>query len=144
MLAAALAYEIQCRLCDAASLRKNGFDHVNCGLVSSTLAAAKLINLTEEGITLALNIAINDHIALRQARSGKLSEWKGIAFANVSQNAVVASELAKEGVRGPAPIFQGEFGFFNQLTGEFSIDTETFGGNSGEFKINESHVNTIQ
>src|SRR5437660_843277 len=29
--AAVLAYEIQCRLCDAASLRKNGFDHVPYG-----------------------------------------------------------------------------------------------------------------
>src|SRR5262245_32670685 len=28
LLAAVLAYEIQCRLCDAASLRKHGVDHV--------------------------------------------------------------------------------------------------------------------
>src|SRR6202011_2928953 len=29
--AAALGYEVQCRLCDAASLRKHGFDHVFYG-----------------------------------------------------------------------------------------------------------------
>src|SRR5262249_22501546 len=32
--AAVLAYEIQCRLCDAASLRKHGWDHVFYGALS--------------------------------------------------------------------------------------------------------------
>src|SRR5436190_24233041 len=35
--AAVLAYEVQCRLCDAASLRKHGWDHVFYGAISSTL-----------------------------------------------------------------------------------------------------------
>ena len=34
-VAEVLAYEIQCRLCDASSLRKNGFDHVTYGALSS-------------------------------------------------------------------------------------------------------------
>src|SRR5204862_1605147 len=37
-----LAYEVQCRLCDAASLRKHGVDHVTYGALSSCLAACKL------------------------------------------------------------------------------------------------------
>src|SRR5205085_29801 len=46
MLAAGvLAYEIQCRLCDAASLRKHGVDHVTYGALSSCLAACKLMKL---------------------------------------------------------------------------------------------------
>src|SRR5262249_36070558 len=40
-----LAYEIQCRLCDAASLRKHGFDHVTYGAISSAIAACKLLRL---------------------------------------------------------------------------------------------------
>ena len=43
--AAVLAYEIQCRLCDAASLRKHGWDHVTYGALSSALAACKLLKL---------------------------------------------------------------------------------------------------
>ena len=39
--AAVLAYEIQCRFCDAASLRKHGVDHVTYGAISSAAAAAK-------------------------------------------------------------------------------------------------------
>src|SRR2546429_2033752 len=46
MLAAAvLAYEIQCRLCDAASLRKHGVDHVTYGAISSCVAACRLMRL---------------------------------------------------------------------------------------------------
>jgi 2-methylcitrate dehydratase len=140
ILATVLAYELQCRLCDAASLRANGFDHVNYGLVSATLAVGKLMELSEAGMTHALNIALNAHVALRQARAGELSEWKGMAFANVDRNAVVAAELAREGVEGPAPIFEGEFGFFQQVSGEFDLAVDAFGGNGGEFKINETYV----
>src|SRR5215813_2024570 len=43
--AAVLAYEIQCRLCDAASLRKHGFDHVTYGAISSAVAACRLLGL---------------------------------------------------------------------------------------------------
>lgn len=138
--AIALGYEIQCRLCDAASLRSNGFDHVNYGLVSVPLAVGTLMELSVEEMTHAVNIALNSHIALRQARSGELSAWKGIAFANVARNGVVAAELASNGIEGPAPIFEGTFGFFNQVSGEFSLNTTSFGGNEGEFKINQTHV----
>ena len=37
-----LAYEIQCRLCDAASLRKRGWDHVTYGSFSVAGLASKL------------------------------------------------------------------------------------------------------
>src|ERR1700730_14073848 len=43
--AAVLAYEIQCRLCDAASLRKHGIDHVTYGAISSCLAACQLLKV---------------------------------------------------------------------------------------------------
>lgn len=140
ILATVLAYELQCRLCDAASLRDKGFDHVNYGLVSATLAAAKLMGLGREEMTQALNIALNANVALRQSRAGELTEWKGMAFGSVDRSAVTAAELAAEGVAGPAPIFEGKFGFWNQVSGEFGLDVEGFGGRGGEFKINETLV----
>jgi 2-methylcitrate dehydratase len=138
--AIALGYEIQCRLCDATALRTNGFDHVNYGLVSVPLAVGTLMGLSINELTHAVNIALNSHVALRQARSGELSPWKGIAFANVARNGVVAAELARNGINGPAPIFEGTFGFFNQVSGEFSLDSASFGGNNGKFKINQTHI----
>ena len=49
IVAAVLAYEIQCRLCDAASLRKHGIDHVTYGALSSCGAACKLLSLARVG-----------------------------------------------------------------------------------------------
>jgi len=37
---------VQCRLCDAASIRARGVDHVTYGHLSSALAASKLLGLT--------------------------------------------------------------------------------------------------
>ena len=39
--AIALAYEVQCRFCDAASIRAKGWDHPTYGAFSTALAAAK-------------------------------------------------------------------------------------------------------
>ena len=138
LLGTVLAYELHCQLCNAASLRADGFDHVNYGLVSATLAAGKLAGLSRDELVQAVNVAVNGHVALRQARAGELTEWKGLAFGNVCRNAVVAIDLAREGIRGPHPIFEGEFGFFNQLSGEFDLDPETFGEDG--YKITETYV----
>src|SRR5436190_9803592 len=51
IVAATLAYEIQCRLCDAASLRKHGVDHVTYGAISSCAAACKLLKLDSRKTT---------------------------------------------------------------------------------------------
>src|SRR5713226_9373786 len=108
--AAVLAYEIQCRLCDAASLRKHGIDHVTYGAISSAVAACKLLNLNERQTTHAIGIAGVCNAALRQTRAGEMSMWKGCAFANAARNGVFAALLAGEGLTGPAPIFEGELG----------------------------------
>ena len=104
ILAGVLGYEIQCRLCDAMSLRAQGVDHVTYGAISSALAVSKLLKSSSEQITHALGLAGVCNIALRQTRSGELSMWKGCAFANAARNGVVAALLANEGLSGPAPI----------------------------------------
>jgi 2-methylcitrate dehydratase len=138
--AAVTAYEIQCRLCDAADLRHRGWDHVNYGLVSSSLAAAKLMGLGSRKATHAVNLALSGHIAMRQVRAGELSMWKGASFANAARNAVFAAMLAKEGMTGPAPIFEGEMGFFKQVSGPFELRIEAFGGRRGRYKVSETYV----
>jgi 2-methylcitrate dehydratase len=125
--AAVLAYEIQCRLCDAASLRKHGFDHVTYGALSSCAAACKLLGLDAARTTHALRLAGVCNVALRQTRAGELSMWKGCAFANAARNGVFAALLAAEGMTGPAPIFEGEVGIMKLLTGPFEL-----GGLGGE------------
>ncbi|MCS6850992.1 MAG: MmgE/PrpD family protein [Gemmataceae bacterium] len=136
--AAVLAYEIQCRLCDAASLRKHGFDHVFYGALSSTAAACKLLRLDAERTTHALGLAGVCNVALRQTRAGELSMWKGCAFANAARNGVFAALLAAEGMTGPAPIFEGELGIMKLITGPFTL--APLGGGDRPFMINRTYI----
>jgi 2-methylcitrate dehydratase len=140
LLSIILAYEIQCRLCDAADIRHRGWDHVCYGLVSMALAASKLMGLNKEKMVQAVNLALNSHITMRQVRAGELSMWKGVSFANAARNAVFSALLARGGMTGPSPIFEGEMGFFKQVSGPFKIDTENFGGRGGEFKIARTYL----
>jgi len=113
--AIALAYEVQCRLCDAASIRARGWDHVTYGAFSTALACAHLMRLDPEKTRHAVNIAGVACAAMRQARVGELSHWKGVAFANAARHGVYSALLARAGMTGPAPIFEGQMGFEKQL-----------------------------
>ncbi len=119
--AAAIAYEVQCRLCDAKSIRARGWDHTSYGSISSTLAAAMLMGLTHEQTVNALGIAGTTGTALRLTRAGELSMWKGCAFAFAARNGVFAAMLAAEGLSGPRPLFEGEMGFFEQVSGPLEL-----------------------
>lgn len=129
------AYEAQCRLCDASSLRARGWDHVTYGAFSATLASAMLLGLSREAAVHAISIAGTNAAALRQTRAGTLSMWKGCAFANTARNAVFAALLARNGMTGPAPVFEGEFGFFKLVSGEFTLPELALKPDGRRFKI---------
>jgi 2-methylcitrate dehydratase len=113
--AIALAYEVQCRFCDAASIRARGWDHVTYGAFSTALAGAHLMKLDPEKARHAVNIAGVAGAAMRQARVGELSHWKGVAFATAARHGVFSALLARAGMTGPGPIFEGQMGFEKQL-----------------------------
>jgi 2-methylcitrate dehydratase len=119
--AVALAYEIQCRLCDAASIRARGWDHVTYGAFSTALAAAKVMKLSFQQTRHALGIAGVASANLRQSRVGELSHWKGCAFANAARHGIYAAMLAAEGMTGPAPIFEGTHGFEKLVSGPLDL-----------------------
>lgn len=141
--AIALAYEVQCRLCDAAALRPRGWDHVTYGPFSSALAAAKVMRLSDAQTLQAINLAGVANIALRQTRVGDLSMWKACAFSNAARNGVFAATLAQRGMTGPSPIFEGEKGFMKLVSGP--LELPLFGGEQGpskpgSFKILDTYI----
>jgi 2-methylcitrate dehydratase len=141
--AIALAYEVQCRLCDAASLRARGWDHVTYGAFSSALAAARLMGLDAERTRHAVGIAGVASAALRQSRVGELSHWKGCAFGNAARHGVFAALLARAGMTGPAPIFEGEKGFAKLVSGplhDLKLPTADSGLLKGDFMILKTHI----
>lgn len=132
-----IAYEVNCRLTDALDISARGWDPPVLGLPAVALAAGRLMKLTEEQLTHAVGLAINDHIPLGLTRAGDLSEWKGIAVAEAGRNAVFAVRLARTGLTGPAPIFEGKSGVFQQISGAAKIDVASFGGRDKPFRIHQ-------
>ncbi len=120
--ALAAAYQVVGAFSDSFSIRDKGWDHVTYISISSAVGLGVLNNFDKSKFINTLNLAINNNISLRQTRAGELSMWKGCTAANATRNSVFASMLASEGFTGPSPIFEGEMGFFKQVTGNISID----------------------
>lgn len=121
ILSTVIAYEIQCRLCDAASLRQKGWDHVTYGPFSSGLAAARLMGATRNQMIHTVGLAGVCNNAMRQTRVGNISMWKACAFAAAARGGVQAAALATLGMTGPNDIFSGRMGFQNQVSGAFDL-----------------------
>ncbi len=137
--ATVIGYEIQCRLCDAASLRKHGWDHVYYGALSTALLAGRLWDLSAEQLEHALGIAGVCNIATRQTRTGQISMWKACAFSNAARNGVFAADLARRGMTGPNEIFEGPKGIFNMLLdGPFDVKLARTGQGAADFSPRES------
>jgi 2-methylcitrate dehydratase len=137
IIAIVIAYEVNCRLADALDISKRGWDPPVFSLPAVALAAGRLMKLEPEQLTHAVNLALNDHIPLGQTRVGALSDWKGIAVAEAARNGVFAAMLARAGLTGPSPIFEGRFGFLQLVSGPGSVDVEAFGRRSVPFRIHQ-------
>lgn len=136
ILAIALAYEIDCRLLDTVQISARGWDHPNFSLPAAALGAGKMMKLTPVQMTEAVNLSLAGHLASNQTRLQAISNWKGLADADSGRSAVFAAQLARGGITGPSPAFEGKAGFFNHVSGPFTIDTTQFGNNKGNaFKI---------
>jgi 2-methylcitrate dehydratase len=135
-----LAYEINCRLLDVSDAAIRGWDTPVFSLPAVALAVGKLMKLPPAKLAQAVNLAINDHIPMGQTRTQTNSDWKGFADAEAGRNAVFAATLARGGMTGPAPIFEGRKGFFQLVSTPADLDTSTFGGRDTTFKIHECGV----
>ena len=116
--AIAVAYEVGVNFCDEASLKSNGWDHVNYITVATVVGGANLLGLSVEQTEQALALAVVPHAAMRQTRNGEISMWKAAAAANAARNAVFALQLAESGMKGPYEPFEGTMGMNYQMLAE--------------------------
>jgi 2-methylcitrate dehydratase len=142
ILGAVIAYDVQCRLCEAASLRAHGWDHVNYILISAALAGARLLGFDKRQMYNAVALALSSHGAMRQAREGSyLSEQKNMAAADAARGAVWALEKVLAGADGPAEIIEGKHGLVAQMSGE--LDAAAFTDLGSHFLISDTYIKPV-
>ncbi len=122
LTALAVAYEVQCRLCEVAPVRARGFDHTTQGAYAAAAGVAKALRLDQQQVAHAIAISGTAYNALRVTRTGRLSNWKGLAYPNTAFGATHAAFLAMQGITGPLEVFEGNKGFMDAIVGPFDID----------------------
>ena len=122
LTALAVAYQVQCRLSDAAPVRDRGFDHTTHLAYSVAAGVARALSLDAPHTSDAIAISGTALNALRVTRTGTLSHWKGIAAPFAASAATQATLLAQRGITGPAELFEGNKGFMHSIAGPFTID----------------------
>jgi 2-methylcitrate dehydratase len=112
------AYEVVCRLSDAAPFHNlGGWDYGTFNVVGTACGAAKIMQLDQPAMAAALSLAVVANVALGATREGALSKWKGCASAYATKNGLFAAELAREGMTGPSEPFDGPKGLWDQVAG---------------------------
>ena len=124
LTALAVAYQVQCRLSEAAPVRTKGFDHTTQGSYAVAAGVSKALGLSQTQTAHALAMAGTSLNALRVTRTGLLSHWKGLAYPYMASAATEAAYLAREGITGPLEVFEGNKGFMDAISGKFAIDWE--------------------
>jgi 2-methylcitrate dehydratase len=122
MVALAVAYQVQCRLSDEAPVRSHGFDHATQGAYAVAAGVSRALGLDATPTANAIAISGTAFNPLRVTRTGALSHWKGLAYANTAAGCVRAAFLARRGITGPLEVFEGNKGFMDAIAGRFEID----------------------
>ena len=122
LTALAIAYQVQCRLSDVAPVRAKGFDHTTQGAYAVAAGVGKALDLDHKGVANAVAISGTAYNALRVTRTGRLSNWKGLAYPDTAFGATHAAFLAMRGITGPMEVFEGNKGLMDAITGPFELD----------------------
>ena len=83
---------------------------------------SKALRLDAQRTANALAMAGTAFNSLRVTRTGTLSNWKGLAYANTAFGATHAAFLAMRGITAPLEVFEGNKGFMDTIAGPFDID----------------------
>ncbi|MFJ5769016.1 MmgE/PrpD family protein [Psychrobacillus sp. NPDC093180] len=136
--AVVIGYEVCFRIGEAVSPSHYYYWHntATCGTFGAAIAAAKLLNLTEEEMVFALGNAgtqaaglwefIIDGAMTKQLHSGK-----------AAMNGLLAALLAQKGFTGPTKILEGDRGFFKAMSEQYDASKITEGLGK-QFKILEN------
>lgn len=122
LAALAVAYQVQGRLAEIAPVRPKGFDHTTLLAYSAAAGAARALGLDEHRTAHAIAISGTSNVGLRVARTGRLSNWKGMAAPWTASAALECTLLAMRGITGPLEVFEGNKRFEDAIAGRFDVE----------------------
>lgn len=102
-------------------LRYKGWDQGTTAAIAATCAVGRVLGLSAPQLGNALGMVATSTVSLFKTRRGSISAWKGLAVPYAAQSTVLLACLAAKGITGPLDAFAGEFGFFQQVSGEFEV-----------------------
>jgi len=118
LTAIVLAYELEMRLCLAASpgIREVGWHHASLTQFVSPLVAGRILGLSEDQMVSAVGIAGSSHFTLGGVVAGQLTNMKNAADPLATEAGVRGAMLAATGYSGPPEVFEGKESLFEVLT----------------------------
>jgi len=144
LLATAVIYETQCRFVEVVPYNQHGWDQTPVVALGAALGCSRLLGLTQEQIHHAIALAVVPNLALNQTRTGTLSMWKGMAGPQGARAGVFAAYLARAGMTGPDGVFEGKYGFWNQLMGGQAYELPIPGNFSGHtFAVQQTMIKSF-
>lgn len=133
LVAAALAYEISCRVAApiGMELAHQGFNNTGTTCVfGSTAGVGRLLGLNAEQMQHAMGISGNWASGLQAVQFASMA--KRIVPSKSSEGAIVGALLAKEGFTGIEDVFENEFGGFYHCFTDRVYDEERTCGELGD------------
>jgi len=119
----AIGTHVMLDLCDAASALARGWDPSTYLGIASSVSAGVLLDLTDMQLAHAISMTTVSGNML-MGRVGKVSSWKGLSSAAAVRNSIFNALLAKSGMSGPDPVFEGDFGFIKHISGDMSLELD--------------------
>jgi 2-methylcitrate dehydratase len=111
LIAMAIAYQVECRLIEEIPVMVEGIDHSLLLGFSMVASTSKLLGLNAEQIAHALGIIGSTMCPAVTCRASYTYEWKGFLSSFGAMDAMGVALLAKQGMTGPAALFEEPKGF---------------------------------
>ncbi len=129
--ALAIGNHLMLDLCDAASAISRGWDPSTYVALAATISIGMALDLTPAQLAHALAMtAVSGPMLL--GRTGKVSSWKGLASAAAIRDSLLHVLLARRGMSGPDPAFEGEFGFVKHISGPLDLELDAMRDRTGD------------
>jgi 2-methylcitrate dehydratase len=139
--ATVIAYELEMRMMEAAfpGIRELGLHHASLTAFVSPVVAGKMLGLDPDRIANAIGISGAHNVTVGAVTAGTLTMMKNTVDPMATESGVFAALIAREGYKGPMPIFEGREGLFDAIGEDWKPEVLTDGLGS-TFRIVECSI----